>query len=69
MKTSLWQEAFSDGEEFFTLFFENGFLPENSLCGEIDGKIVAALYWFDFFYRERAVAYIYGVVTSMKCRG
>lgn len=67
--SSLWQEAFSEGEEFFTLFFENGFLPENSLCAEINGKIAAVLYWFDFFYREKPIAYIYGVATLMKFRG
>ena len=67
--SKLWQEAFSDGDEFFSLFFDNGFSPANSLCATIDGEVIAALYWFDFIYRGKPIAYIYGVAVFEKHRG
>ena len=66
--SKLWQEAFSDGDEFFSLFFDNGFSPANSLCATIDGEVIAALYWFDFIYRGKPIAYIYGVAVFEKHR-
>lgn len=65
----LWQLAFADEESFIDLFFENGFSPERCSCIHIDGRLAAALYWFDFQCCGQKIAYVYGVATHPDFRG
>jgi len=60
----LWKQAFGDEDSFLDAFFSLGYAPERSLCAREDGKPVAALYWFDQQWRDRTVAYVYGVATE-----
>ena len=43
----LWQAAFGDTDAFLDIFFHRAFAPERSRCITQDGRVVAALYWFD----------------------
>lgn len=60
----LWQQAFKDPAETVDAFFRTGFSPKrcHTIC--CDGKIVSALYWFDCFFENQKIAYIYGVATD-----
>lgn len=60
----LWQEAFSDSEEFVEDFFNHGFAPDRCRCVTVDGQSVAALYWFDCQAYGQPVAYLYAVATA-----
>lgn len=66
---ALWQEAFGDDDAFLDLFFTYGFAPDRCRCLSIDGKIAAALYWFDCSCNGRPLAYLYGVATAKEHRG
>ena len=66
---ALWRQAFGDTEEFTDSFFRAGFSPERCRYIQQDGKIAAALYWFDCFWEGRKTAYIYGVATDKAYRG
>lgn len=66
---SLWQEAFGDTEGFLDVFYQTAFSPGRSRCITIDGKTVAALYWFDCSYQDKPVAYLYAVATAKAFRG
>lgn len=67
--SDLWQEAFGDSEEFVDGFFYTGFSPARCRCGVEDGKLVAALYWFDVTYEKQRFAYVYAVAVDKACRG
>ena len=67
--TKLWQEAFHDSEEFIDGFFCTGFSPSRCRCVEMDGQIVAALYWFDTHYENQRFAYVYAVAVAESHRG
>lgn len=60
----LWQDAFGDEDAFVDMFFGTGFAPERGRCIVEDGKVVAALYWFDTFCQDQKLAYIYAVATD-----
>lgn len=64
----LWQEAFSDSEEFLDTFFACGFQEDHALVVKKEG-IAAALYWFDLVWENKPLAYIYAVATEQKSRG
>lgn len=66
---SLWQEAFGDDDAFCDLFYTYGFSSDRCRCVTVDGKVVAALYWFDCSYQGKPLAYLYGVATSKAHRG
>lgn len=66
---ALWQEAFGDTEEFLDAFFDTAFSPDRCRCVCTDGKVAAALYWFDCSHMGRPVAYLYAVATAKACRG
>lgn len=66
---NLWREAFHDTEEFFDSFGSTAFSTERCRCVTIDGKVVAALYWFDCLHFERKIAYLYAIATAKKYRG
>lgn len=59
----LWQLAFGDSEEFVAKFFTTGFSPRRCRCSVEDGKVAAALYWFDTEYLGQSFAYLYAVAT------
>ena len=66
---NLWKEAFLDTDEFLDGFFEKVFSFERCRCVVDDGKVVAALYWFDCEYEKRKVAYLYAIATMEEYRG
>lgn len=64
----IWKESFGDSETFINTFFRT--CPtENSRCVRMDGRPVAALYWFDCDYKGKRLAYIYAVATDKAYRG
>ena len=65
----LWQEAFSDSEDFLDGFFATGFSHDRSLCLKIGDRPVAALYWFDCFLDGDKLAYLYAIATEKAYRG
>ncbi len=66
---ALWTEAFGDPPEFVGKFFQTGFSPDRCRYIQKDGRIVAALYWFDCTAEGRRLAYIYAVATARAYRG
>lgn len=66
---ALWHEAFGDNEEFMDLFYSNGFNPDRCRCITLDGKVAAALYWFDCSLNGQPLAYLYGIATAKTHRG
>ena len=65
----LWQEAFSDTEEFLDAFERTAFCEERCRHAMADGNVAAALYWFDCLHMGRRIAYLYAVATAVVCRG
>lgn len=61
---ALWKQAFGDSDAFLDGFFSVGFSPERCNTIEKDGKVSAMLYWFDCFWENKKVAYIYAVATD-----
>ena len=43
----LWQAAFGDTDAFLDIFFHRAYDARRSRCVTRDGRVVAALYWFD----------------------
>ena len=68
-RRNLWKEAFGDTDEFLDLFASTAYADKRTNSIEIDGKTVAALYWFDCEYAEKKLAYIYAVATAKTHRG
>ncbi|MBQ4601006.1 MAG: GNAT family N-acetyltransferase [Oscillospiraceae bacterium] len=64
----LWQEAFGDPDGFPELFFETGWSQQRSRCAVVEGKLAAALYWFDCGLEGEKIAYIYAVATGEQFR-
>ena len=60
----LWQQAFGDTDVFLDCFFSIAFSPDRCRCICVDGKIVAAHYWFDCSWDEKKIAYLYAVATD-----
>ena len=65
----LWKEAFFDTDDFLDGFFENVFSFERCRCIVEDGRVIAALCWFDCECEKRKVAYLYAIATLTECRG
>lgn len=65
----LWKEAFGDSDAFLDLFFDTGFSPDRCRCITQDGKLLAALYWFDCSWEGKPFAYLYAVATGKQYRG
>ncbi len=65
----LWKEAFGDTETYLDTFFRSAFNAERCRCLLTDGKINAALYWFDCTCRGARIAYLYAVATAKAYRG
>lgn len=65
---ALWQEAFDDPELFLDAFFRTGFGKDRYAVLLRQGELAGALYWFDCFWGDRKLAYIYAVATAKKFR-
>lgn len=65
----LWKAAFGDTDTFLDSFFDLAYDPERCRCVEEDGKIAAALYWFDCALQGVKLTYVYAVATDPACRG
>ena len=66
---SLWKEAFGDTDEYIKIFFETAFSKNRCRCVTDNGRVVAALYWFDCSHLGKKTAYIYAVATASSHRG
>ena len=65
----LWKQAFGDTDAFLDSFFTLGYAPERCRQISIDGKVVAALYWFDCEFSGKKIAYLYAIATDKAHRG
>lgn len=65
----LFKEAFGDSDEFLDIFYGKAFSHDRCRCATENGKIIAALYWFDCSYDGLKAAYLYAVATSETHRG
>ena len=65
----LWQEAFGDDDAFLDLFFTTGYSPRRCRCVTVDGRVAAALYWFDCLWDGKKLAYFYAVATAADLQG
>ncbi len=66
---AVWHSGFGDSEETMALFFENAYSPDRTRYLRIDGRIVAALYWFDCLAYGQRIAYLYAIATDAAYRG
>ena len=64
----LFLEAFSDSIQFVNQFEMLAFSPERCEYAYDGDRVVSALYWFDCFFGEEKIAYIYGVSTAQSHR-
>ncbi len=65
----LWKQAFGDTDAFLDSFFTFGFSSNRCRQITIDGKVVAALYWFDCSFGDKKIAYLYAVATDKAFQG
>ncbi len=65
----LWKEAFEDNDTFLDCFFSTAYHSKRCRIATVDGKLAAALYWFDCSIDGQECAYIYAVATDKKYRG
>ena len=66
---SLWKEAFGDEDDYLDIFYSTAFSPDRCLCLSKEGKMQAALYWFDCELRGEKIAYVFGVAVAKSARG
>lgn len=66
---ALWKEAFEDPDAYVDRFFSTAFAQDRCRCLWQDGKVTAALYWFDCVYQNRPLAYLYAIATAKAGRG
>ena len=65
---SLWKEAFSDTDEYISMFFSTAYSKSRCLIAEENG-VVGMLYWFDASYLDTRIAYFYAIATKSTHRG
>lgn len=65
----LWQQAFGDSRESVNAFFATAYAPERSAVISLDNQPAAALYWMDYTWRSKKLAYLYAVATEESYRG
>ncbi len=65
----LWQTAFQDTDNFLERFFQKAYSPRRCRCLMEQGRVAAALYWFDGEYAGNSYAYLYAVATRPDARG
>ena len=66
---TLWKEVFGEYDGFWELFLKYGFSPARCRCITENGRIIAALCWFDCSCCGQKQAYVYAVVTHPDHRG
>lgn len=59
----LWKLAFGDSEAFVNRFFSDAYAPRRCRQASEDGRLAAALYWFDAEFAGQKFAYLYAVAT------
>lgn len=64
----LWKLAFGDTDAFLDSFFSTAFSSDRCRCILEEGRIAAALYWFDCSVENQKAAYIYAVATHPEFR-
>lgn len=64
----LWKQAFGDPDAFIDTFFACAFSPNRCRQITVDGKVAAALYWFDCTFSGKKIAYLYAVATDKAYR-
>lgn len=64
----LWKEAFRDTDATVDAFFHTAFAPDRCRCVTVDGRVAAALYWFDCRCYGKPIAYLYAVATERSFR-
>lgn len=64
----LWKTAFGDSDAFIGSFFSTAFSPRRCRCATVDGRLAAALYWFDVSAWGQPMAYLYAVATAPEFR-
>lgn len=60
----LWKQAFGDPDTFIDLFFRHGYSPERCAYLSSEGRVMAALYWFDCSLAGQKWAYLYAIATD-----
>lgn len=60
----LWKQAFGDPDAFIDLFFRHGYSPERCAYLSSEGRVAAALYWFDCSLAGQKWAYLYAIATD-----
>lgn len=60
----LWKDAFGDSDAFLDTFFSTAYAADRCRCVVVEGKLAAALYWFDVTCQDEKMAYIYAVATA-----
>lgn len=65
----LWKEAFGDNDTFLDSFYTTAFDKSRCRIATVDGKLAAALYWFDCRIGDQRIAYVYAVATAKEFRG
>jgi len=65
----LWKEAFGDTDAFLDNFFSTGFCSDRCRIAKEDGALLGALYWFEFQWGEKRLAYLYAVATAKAFQG
>ena len=60
----LWKQAFGDTDAYLDSFFAFGYAPDRCRQISIDGKVAAALYWFDCEFSGKKIAYLYAIATD-----
>lgn len=63
----LWIRSFGE-TDFWNRFFDGVFQADHCRCLSVDGRAVAALYWFDCSLEEEKTAYLYAVATAEEFR-
>lgn len=65
----LWKQAFGDTDAFLDGFYAAGFSRSRCRCLTSQGRVAAALYWFDCAWEGKRLAYLYAVATDTAYRG
>jgi ribosomal protein S18 acetylase RimI-like enzyme len=65
----LWMQAFGDSPESVDAFFRAAYEPSRSVVICRDDQLVSALYWLDYDWNGKKLAYIYAVATEESFRG
>ena len=65
----LWKEAFGDNDLFLDAFFAHGFSADRCRCVTENGRVLAALYWFEASCEGSRLAYLYAIATAVSHRG